>query len=220
MTRGWVLAAVVARGVTGCGTPIVVATIGDASDAPIACTVSDAGTTCPSGTFCETLSCDSTNGLCTPIVDKLSDPARYAPECGCDGISYFNRSRRQAAAMSPSSLTTSCESQTSGPHAACGIFAMAGCPDGTTCAAVFSDPSGPFAPYVADAGAILEAFCNDTPPTFHNLGNCWALPETCPPSSSASLLSCSGGCIDACPAIRAGGPSINCNPAPGDASAD
>jgi len=221
MTPRWILSVIVALGVAGCDRdPIVVATIGDASDALIACIASDAGTTCPTGMFCETQSCKTTNGLCTSIVDESSDPARYAPQCGCDGVSYFNQSRRQAARVALSSMTT-CESQTQtgSPHAACGIFAMAGCPDGTTCAAVFPDPSGPFAAYVADAGAILEAFCDNTPPAAHDLGNCWALPETCPPSSSASLLSCSG-CIDACLAIKAGGPAINCTPDPGDGSAD
>ena len=205
------IAAGLALGAGGCGqNTIPIAEISDAGmdAAPILCTLSDAGigTGCPDGFFCEATKCpgkatEGTEGTCAPIPSD-SCANDFAPQCGCDGVTYFNECLRREHRMSAASA------------AACDLLgviqpkpcspARRGDPDCPACAAVY--------PIVLplDAGtSVLRdtcAFLTSLP------GVCWVTP-TCTSSSpsGANLLSCSTLlCNDACLAIRAGGALIPC----------
>lgn len=222
MTRGaWAtLSVLVAFGAAGCGRDtIYIATFSDASVAPpLACTPSDAGGNCPTGQFCEA-TCGANEGLCQEIhAEKCATDTTYKPQCGCEGISYFNECLRRAASQGASSVNTSCDSQPPGtPHKGCTPAQK--CPTGSACAFVIASLDPRFAFFVGDASADFTSYCANAPPAANELGNefgnCWALPPTCPASTGTNLRSCNG-CFDACSAIRAGGPLISCDP--GDAS--
>jgi hypothetical protein len=212
--------AIVACGAAGCGqNTIIIANFSDASVAPpLACTTSDAGSTCPTGQFCETSTCGSNEGLCQEVhAEKCQNDTTYGAQCDCDGISYFNQCLRRAASKSPSNADFPCDSQ-SGPHKGCAPAQE--CPAESACAFVITSLDPRLAFFVGDASADFTSACVAAPPAADSLdkviGNCWVLPPTCPTSTGTKLRSCKG-CKDACSAIRAGGPLISCDP---DASDD
>ena len=219
------LAAVLALGAGGCGRdPIFIAEISDAGvdAAPILCTLSDAGTGigCPDGSFCEfseATKCkrtEGTEGTCAPIPsDSCANDLTFAPQCGCDSITYFNECLRRAKGVSTASATT-CDLQ--------GVFLPKYCdptrpndPDCPTCAVILPEISM----FLRDAGtSAVHEECAFFP---SNAGTCWVTPACTPksPASGSYLYSCSAQrCEDACLAVRANGPVIPC--VPGDAGPD
>jgi hypothetical protein len=215
----------------GCGQDtIVIAKVADASvDAgSLPCALSDAGievgTPCPDGEFCETKICGATVGTCTTIPSEATcDSADYNPECGCNGVSYFNACLRSAARIS-ASAATACDLQTGpGPHNICDPSALPlgnlGCPAGSESnACAFISPSF-FSVALGDGGFNLHSLtCAAQPLDPRKIGSCWAVPPTCPASSSSYLCPCSGRQFDACTAIKSGGILIPCDPP--DASDD
>ena len=213
------IAAVLALGAGGCGqNTIPIAEISDAGidAAPILCTLSDAGTGigCPDASFCEATKCpgkatEGTEGTCAPIPsDSCANDFSYAPQCGCDGVTYFNECLRREKGVSTAS-TTSCDLQAVVPAKPCAP-ARRDDPDCPTCAAILSSQ---LLTLLGDAGASA---LRDTCAFRSTSGICWVTP-TCTslsPASGAHLvsLSCPGHCEDACLAIRAGGPLTQCVP--------
>lgn len=201
----------------GCGKEtIVIATIEDGSvdAAPTACVRSDGGTDCPNGFFCSTPTCTSTAGTCEAIPGVNSCTDDYAPECDCNGVSYFNGCLRRAAGQRVAS-SASCDSTFPMMPFQCRPPRAEGAPPGgepsracpletSSCSFVFSISSE-----FADAGIdFRDLICRS--PVASVVGTCWVLPATCPSSSAAHLRTCSGQCIDACVAIREGGLVFPC----------
>ena len=210
------LAAIVVCFVTGvamvaaCGRPQVeVATIEDGG-AP--CSTLDGGQSCLPGFFCSSTSCGSATGRCESARTGESCAEPYDPQCGCDGLTYFNPCLRQVARQSEATGGGVCPFNNT-PHS---CSATKPCAGSQVCALVF--PSGSLVPATSDGGldpmacTAFEQFIS-----FFPLGVCWVLPESgsCP-DSGATLRSCDGQCTNACPAIRTptGFLSDSC-PAPG-----
>ena len=214
--------ALVVSGTAGCGNETIpIAMVNDASvDAgAVACAVGgtglDGGSGCQEGQFCETRSCGATAGFCTEIHGEPCDSTSYSPECGCDGVSYFNSCVRRAASISATSETT-CDNQATVKTRSCdsALPLFPSCPNGSNGCAVIV-PNSVVVPFeVADAS--ISSVCNI--PQIANAGICWVLPD-CPSSGALHLRSCGvSRCIDACSAMRTGGPLIPCDP--GDPSDD
>jgi hypothetical protein len=206
-----------------CGSnPIVVATI-EVDAGPIKCEVSDAGgarattATCPDGSFCST-SCGSKDGLCEFIGSDGC--ATSEPECGCDGISYFNECLRQAAHVGRAGAG-SCDGQNVTTATSCPCHA------GQYCAAVASQRLDsprmpPFGPRDAGTTPELVLYCHDVEqmlPELFPRRVCWVLPDDCPTPVVRTVFGCDVTCIDECAAIREGGIYALC-PTPVDASAN
>jgi hypothetical protein len=194
-----------------CGThPLLVGTIAaDAGRTP--CDTEDAGD--GGGQFCST-TCGSKSGFFESTHSL--DCSAYGPECGCDGINYYNRCVRQEARISlksegPCELSLGCMDARCKPaHGAC-AFVLAEFPFPPVLPAEYLEPAckgnNQVFQSAIDAGFLAES--------------CWALPESCPDSGAPLVRRCVGGCVDECVAIRTNGPSgdpyYSCEP---DASAD
>jgi hypothetical protein len=212
-----------------CGSErIVVATL-VASDASIKCELSDAGDAgnpCGAGSFCSRITCGMNDGLCVPLgtTDGCATPG---PECGCDGITYYNRCVRQAAGMSLAGTgecvyqmgvqPTDCYPSSQFPTGVSGKD----CPPKTYCAAVSPFPFLPNE--LGDADTTFEVRCEETKQMVLGQlgalsgGLCWALPDSRPDAGSRLVQSpCESACIDDWSAIRDGGAYFAC---PSDASA-
>jgi hypothetical protein len=211
-------------GAAGCGNETIpIATVGDASvDAgAVTCTLSDAGielgTPCQDGEFCETKICGATVGTCTTIPpDASCDGADYDPECGCNGVSYFNGCLRRAAKIN-ASAATACDLQSGpGPNSICDPSALPlgnlGCPGGSgSNACAFISPSF-FSVALGDGGFNLHSLaCTAQPPDPRKIGSCWVLPLACPATSSSYFCTCLGQRLDACAAIKSGGILLPCD---------
>ena len=86
---------------------------------------------CPGDQFCERLACRDALGHCAPRPPSSSVcPGNYLPECGCNGVTYWNGCLRRAAgeARDAQECTRTCD----GANA---------CPDGTFCARLVSLPT-------------------------------------------------------------------------------
>jgi hypothetical protein len=201
------LAAALAGIAFACGSnPISIATV-----LSIRCEFSDAGdggTSCPAGQFCSrTPSCGSVAGSCEII--RSADCATSGPECGCDGITYYNSCVRQAAKVSRAGAGE-CAFQPGQTPRQCGPNDP--CPDPTDyCALVLPFTAPPPPPQSllldADLSPLLDELCNG-----QKGGVCWALPDeaSCTGPASRRVEGCDLKCIDECSAIRRGGVYSGC----------
>jgi hypothetical protein len=211
------------------------------------CTVGDGGAL-DGGFFCEvTNGCDEQLGNLQPVQDQGCEDTTFAPQCGCDHVSYFNSCLRRAAAVSPLSTNEACEtvsdlSDLSDPKFF-GTLCVPGdpayaCPNqGNVCAYLgitqMPNPLVDFLDRTFDAGIssgpgdFLQQ-CSDalragtTPSAYvkflSTAGVCWSVPDCNSPADSGLLFtSCSSKCTSACAAIRSGGLVGSCDQ---DASAD
>jgi hypothetical protein len=204
-----------------CGSnPITVATIEVGAKCEIA-DGGDAGETCPPGQFCSKTSCLSNDGVCDTIGAGGCETS--GPQCGCDGVSYYNACLRQSAHVSPL-LDAACDlltSQPCGPQRSCSV-------DGASCVTIV--PA--FLPNFGDAGSELgdasRELLGDAAPSCATVqqfllgtfpvGACWVVPDSCPSPANRTLVGvCDPKCIDDCSAIRDGGLYFHCLP---DASAN
>ncbi len=202
---------------------VVVATITDSAvpeAAPIPCTESDAGVSdCPDGSFCSVATCGS-NGTCEPIPtsDSCTDEA-YEPECGCDGITYFNGCLRRAASTSRAAgETCSFEFDPTAPKK--GMLrpcdaegTLNQCGPNESCVALipsqileYVDAGPPGAP----PGAYFTCATVDDGARFTG-SSCWVLPDTCSSSDAQNVRTCeSDTCVEACTAFKKGGVYFLC----------
>jgi hypothetical protein len=190
--------------------PILVATIEPDSDASVKCQISDAGdagASCKDG-FCSATACGST-GFCESIDSDAC--ASSGPECGCNGVSYFNRCLRQEARVSLAG------------NAQCG-FGMRtlgctdkDCPTNASCALILPGLPSQLSE-IADAALSCGEKVRLMPPQYGLFGVCWSRPDACPDAGSPLVQSdlCEQ-CIDECSAIKEGGVYFLCAP---DASAN
>jgi hypothetical protein len=216
-----VLAALVASLVPGLGVvlacgreQIAVATI-EESDAGIVCGTADAGAGCPDGSFCERSSCDDASaGLCQPIA-SASCVEQYGPQCGCDGLSYYNACGRRAATQSAKDDAGPCA-----PGLGCSSIFGASCGPNAVCEPIFValPPS-----VTVDELSILSSFVAPTlcqqatvSPVGMLGGMCWVLPKNGDTEGQVYSL-CRQRCSSALAAIQEGGVYGFCPP---DASAD
>jgi hypothetical protein len=206
---------------------IPVATIAD-SEAPeaaaVPCTELDAGISdCPDGSFCSVTSCGST-GTCEPIpaADSCANAA-YDPECGCDGVTYFNPCLRNAAGVSGRGPGATCAEKcgTLPPPEYCFPRTTA-----TDCARkqtwvvlapsyISNVPGSPGIPTFPDGGfGSPDEVCRGLEGLLEaNFGFCWVLPDTCPSSGSRPTVStCTSpsACLDACMEFKREGVYFAC----------
>lgn len=153
---------------------------GGAGGAGSACQLSDANT-CGDGFYCNAPDCQT--GTCEP-TPKNDDEAR-APVCGCDGVNYWN-ANTAAAHGTP-------------------VAATGECAQPTTCAPSDAMPCPSTRHFCAQLVAS-QANCaldpNNAP------GECWGMPEACPPVVSTPWRPCNNTttlepCAGECEAIKA-----------------
>ncbi len=183
------------------------------------CVISDAGDstrTCPAGQYCELMSCGSTVGDCVPIGSQGC--ATSGPECGCDGVTYYNECVREKAQE-----TRQGAGQCSGipPQTKiCGPGAP-DCAPGQSCAFLLASPAL-IEGFFPDGGlaAFIRDVCQrggDVSSRIPFGGVCWSLPDTPASSGASRLKNICGQCDSDLAAIGRGGPVFPC---PADASAD
>jgi hypothetical protein len=158
---------------------------GGGTDASTPCTIDGTGASvgCGANEFC--YSSDCTNGICLTKPSHTSNN-KYDPQCGCDGVTYWNK---EYAAVGGESISAGgvCTSMTT-PKA---LMCQTGmCPKG------------------ASYGCAAEmTACSVLPPQLPEA--CWFLPEAnqCPDSpkvqSCGSVVSADAGvtCVGLCTAI-------------------
>lgn len=177
------------------------------------------GGACEAGWFC-----DSTSGACdfTGFCDKVPPPdscadGGFAPECGCNGVSYFNGCLRLAArasryttsgcyALPPPQMAKTCDTKDSTG------MVQHGCDGNESCALISQIPYDILS--LSDAGLSSDSrVCRGIEATpLAGFGFCWVLPDTCPLSSGHGLRACGEPCIDSCKALKGGGTYYNCSP--------
>ncbi len=199
--------------------PILVATIESVQDASVKCELSDAGDVadaCGQGWFCSATTCGSTIGTCEIIGAAPCDEAT-GPECGCDGLNYFNQCLREQARVSRAAVG-SCESQIAVTAKQCP------CQAGQFCATISPQPlfdtnlpdGAPLPPcegsFGLPDGALTDLTdrCREAQKAFSDFGFCWVLPPACPPSSDRRVFGCDFVPIDECAAIKHGGAYALC----------
>lgn len=136
---------------------------------------------CVGGEFCETPSCSATLGHCVPRPLAADCNDDFRPECGCNGVSYWNGCVRRAAGERSLADRGSCQ----GSAQACDTT--------TACAA------GDFcARFVAPNQCGLPA-----------AGRCWGLPTSCVGGPDHfSACAAPAACLDRCAAIRSQQPVV------------
>jgi hypothetical protein len=178
------------------------------------CELPDAGTdagplaqTCPAGQYCLTSGCDAKVGLCEPIAQDECETSN--PECGCNGMTYYNACVRQTAGvgrLAPGACdlgtARTCDkpSECEVPNASCaaivnnttlmnvvpdldaGFLPDAGFP--------FQFPDGGYADQVVRMMAV--ASCRGFFARFPRLfpQTCWVLPEKPPATGTPRVAGC------------------------------
>lgn len=131
---------------------------------------------CPGDSFCDRAACTDVEGVCTVRPPVCTD-ADTRPECGCDGVVYWNRCLREASGVSLAKQDLLCPQ----PRR---CSATTPCPDDAWCAFII---------HPDQCGMPLE-------------GACFALPDTCEHDDVFEFAACGAPqqCITACPALKSG----------------
>jgi hypothetical protein len=208
------LAAAMLAIAVACGSnPVTIATIVvDAGH--IKCDFGDAGDgrdPCPDGSFCSRNTCGSTVGLCETIDSDGCAAPGY--ECGCDGISYYNRCVREEARVSSAASGAGCDPRRM-RTILCGPQCTANHPG---CAWISPIPfNAAFPPDVPPN--VIDMICRAEMmdagfPIPNPFGVCWALPTSSLASGSRPVGPCEARrCIDDFTAIVNGGVYYPCDP--------
>jgi hypothetical protein len=136
---------------------------------------------CLAGQFCETPSCAATLGRCAPRPLSSACPDDFRPECGCDGVTYWNGCLRRAAAQRSSAERGLCQ------QAPLACDTTTPCPGDASCARLVS-PN--------ECGRVAA-------------GACWVVPQTCS-GGVDHFFTCGqpqAVCLDLCGAVRAQQPA-------------
>lgn len=146
---------------------------------PLKCTwTQDGKGNCPDGSYCDTTDC--VTGVCVKRIDGAGTDRN--PQCGCDGVTYWNATYAKRAGMAIRS-GGACKADTG---KVCGGLSGASCPGGGSC----------------NMQVAKKSECN----TSDGAGLCWILPSQCPaiaiggrsrPCGAAAVT-----CTDDCTAIK------------------
>jgi hypothetical protein len=149
---------------------------------------------CDQSWFCDKQDCSDASGVCSPIPS--SDDSNFMPVCGCDRITYWNNSLRQAARVSaakPGSCSFDALPCTSSSE--CGPFGV--------CRQILMD--------------VMECGSDDP-----GAGQCWAIPNDCAsPDDKPVGLPCPPPpgtppapppCLTLCEALQADRPYVRLPP--------
>ncbi len=137
---------------------------------------------CGGGELCDKVACDDEFGRCVRRPAFCDGDAR--PECGCDGVTYWNECLRRAAGVASRSGRGECVNprtcdETTEP-----------CPEGAICARL-----------------IFPNECS-----LPASGACYVLPDVCEGDTRDHYFSCTdvaqSQCLDGCAAIRSGQKSV------------
>lgn len=147
----------------------------DAGTKPITCTWAKTDP-CPDGMYCNAQNCGQ--GVC---VDKAANEgADNNPQCGCDGITYFNLTVAAHHGMAIRNNNACGNDQVT-----CGGPLASACPAGVTC----------------NHEVKSKNQCLSIEPT----GECWQMPATCNTNLLKLGRACNGAqCADICSAIKSG----------------
>jgi hypothetical protein len=142
---------------------------------------------CAANEFCARSACLAPLGTCE--VRPSVCGTRAAPECGCDGVTYFNDCLRRTNGMNLQNA-----GQCGSRPKRCGGPRRQKCDPGESCAMLVR-PGFPVP-------------CPPDPP-----GTCWVVPSVCEefPGGGDRFNSCNGPplfCMDACTAIRSEQPHV------------
>jgi hypothetical protein len=143
----------------------------------------------PADEYCAKQSCREEFGTCMAYDQIVVDEFQYLPVCGCDGITYFNDTFRQAAGV-PASQGP--------PGLPCRPGVAVRCQGPGTCpgASVCDLRQERLGPCPSSSGPQIAP------------GTCWILPTTCPtpPPGDDVWTSCQGPgpgmCTGSCAAIK------------------
>jgi hypothetical protein len=191
---------------------VVVATI-EASDAAIVCNTPDASAGCPDGSFCEQSSCDDASpGVCQP-VESASCVEQYGPQCGCDGLSYYNACRRRAAQENAKDDAGPCGP---GLGQTCSLIFGPSCGPNAVCEPTFFalPPSVPVAELTFLSSLLAPTqICQQATASPVGMlgGTCWVHPKNGDTEGQVYSL-CGGRCSSALAAIQEGGVYGFCPP--------
>ena len=136
--------------------------------------------TCAPGTYCNAENCG--RGTCIPVGTEEAKPRN--PQCGCDGVTYWNPS---VAAKNAMSIRKDGVCSGGGDNGAktCGGAVARKCPGRAVCNQVVKDKQ--------DCGVF-------------GTGICWILPAACPATETNGRACGNGGgggaCQDACALVR------------------
>jgi hypothetical protein len=216
-TQGLLVLALLGVGSTACD-DVLVATLMDSGVAdamadatPVPCGALDGGPrSCEAGSFCALATCGGSTGTCETIPSSAScADAGYAPECDCDGISYFNDCLRRAHKATYKGPQESCwlPTPTTPMPRICRLMdPQSKCEPTQSC--VLLIPYNPLpSPPPSECPMMVDTLSKNLP------GTCWVLPDTCPPSSPGGTVhACGSSCagVDPCKALKDGGLLFSC----------
>jgi hypothetical protein len=191
-----VLPVLLAAGPSCAVDPVVLATLPAEEEGGTTVGCAGAGDCDPyPNTYCQKSSCSPlSTGVCVPSL--LQTTSEYRPVCGCDGITYFNDSLRQASGVA------------AGTPDPC-LFGAA------TCAVAGDCPDGALgAAFLIECGR-QQQHCGPNP---SSLGICWVLPLIPPPRTGRDAFdACEPGgarCVDLWTAISTQEPFGRAHPSP------
>ena len=135
---------------------------------------------CHGGQLCEKDACGALLGHCVPQPSASLCPGDHHPECGCDGVNYWNSCLRRAARV-----------EARDPSGVCNLVCdpSTPCPRGSVCVRLLGSPG--------ECSTALE-------------GACYGVPETCQGGPASHYVPCGNlnQCLDTCAAMRSGQPAF------------
>jgi hypothetical protein len=130
---------------------------------------------CAGDQLCDKAACADALGHCAPRPSASVCPSDYRPECGCNGVTYWNGCLRRAAGVESHEVTECTRT----------CDAASPCPDGALCARLLHSPTD-CSRAAAGACFALPLSCEGGPPNHYV------------PCDNLSQ------CLDMCAAIRSG----------------
>jgi hypothetical protein len=145
---------------------VIIATLPDGGLAGPPC----ANDTDCGGGFCEKDLCNAASGHC--VHHQFCVPT-FAPECGCDGVTYLNSCERRSARSSRASANE-CQ--------------------GLACSSTQPCPG----PSTCNRTSTTVNTCSNA----SDVGTCWGVPPSCPGIATFQLCDVPNTCLDFCQAMH------------------